>query len=255
MGVTIMTVSELISRNNFLTAIIALYELSGRDDIAELILNNKTAIINYSTIKYDGLSVWKSLDNMVDSDIAHIAYLDMGHAFERVYDALIAEYDPLENYFTDRTESTEHGGAITKTGDKTTTPSGSTSNKANGTVNHGYTSHGSKHQGTTYDAYSDSDFKNISRDVMDGTVQDSYNNYGTTTEFNNYKVEEKYNDITETDTRTEEIEEHRKGNSGIFSKQDLTSREIQLRIKNKILPIFVRLIVDVFNTGVYSSDC
>lgn len=250
-----MTIPELMNRDNFLNAIGLLYRADEREDIDTFIGTYKTAIVNYTAIKYSGLAVWSSLEQMTDADIASVAYIDMGSSFARIFDALQTEYDPLENYFTDRTQEIDHGGAITKTGDKTTTPSGTTKVAYDGQVTHGYTGHGSKHQGTTYDAYSDSDFKNISKDVAEGTVTDGYNNYGSTTSFNNYKVEESYNNIAETDTRTEDLEEHRKGNSGIFSKQDLTNREIQLRMKNKIIPIFVRMIVDIFNTGVYSNDC
>ena len=51
----------------------------------------------------------------------------------------------------------------------------------------------------------------------------------------------------------EKIEENRHGSSGIFSKQDLTQREIDLRLRNRVIPILVRMVVDTFTSGVYSD--
>ena len=77
----------------------------------------------------------------------------------------------------------------------------------------------------------------------------------TKTEYDNYKVEKSFDNRVDS-TSYDDYEEvtDKKGNSGIFSKQDLTQREVRLRIKNRIVPIYVRMVVDTFSSGVWVDD-
>lgn len=249
-----MTIPEVVNQG-FLSEMLTLFVADNYREASDLLTNFATPIISLAALHYKDLEVWEELEDLTDVNRADIAYTEMGNAFGRICAALATEYDPLANYFTDREETDSNSGAITRSGNKTVTPSGTISNTQSGNVTHGFTGRDTVTQGTTYDAYSsDSDFKNIGKTIQEGTSSDNYNNLATTTAYNNFSTTETYNNVADTDTRQTDIEEHRSGNSGIFSKQDLTQREINLRMRNRISSIFLRMVVDVFNTGVYSSD-
>lgn len=248
-----MTIPEVVNKA-FLNEMLLLFAADNFREASNLLNNYATPIIGLAALHYKDLEVWEELEDLTDVDRADIAYTEMGNAFGRICEALSTEYDPLANYFTDREETDTNSGAITRTGNKTVAPIGTISNMQTGSVTHGFTGRDTKTQGTTYDAYSDNDFKNIGKTLQEGTTTDTYNNVTTQTTYTGYSTTETYNTIADTDTRQTDIEEHRSGNSGIFSKQDLTQREVNLRTRNRISSIFLRMIVDVFNTGVYSSD-
>lgn len=231
----------------------ALYNEDEHTELGNLIQDKGAILAAYSSMTYGELEFFDWLEGMPTADIAAIAYLDIGLAFYKVYKALTAEYDPLENYFTNRTFNENGKGSNTKTGSITTIPSGTTSTKTSGDRERSYTNHGSTHMGTTYDKSGDNDFANISKDVTDGTVKDTFTNYGTTTSFNAYQVQQNYNEVKDAADNEKHGGEKRSGSSGIFSKQDLTQREIELRLKNRIFPILVRMVVDVLNAGVWRS--
>jgi hypothetical protein len=125
-------------------------------------------------------------------------------------------------------------------------------------------------QGTTYDSASTdptaNDFRNISKTINDTTSRvgsDPNNPRKSTTSYEDYKVDKEFSERSnelEFDDRvdsmngSEEIEEHRSGNSGIFAKQDLIQREIRLRLNNKLIPILVRMVIDAINSGVWEDD-
>lgn len=233
------------------------------DELADIFSENNHAIVSayianhtdeletYSKLTYRDLPFWDDLLDETANQIAATAYLVIGTPFSKIFDALTARYNPLENYFTDRTYSETGGGSNVKTGKIETTPTGSSSTSTSGTRERSYDNHGSTHQGTTYDENGDSDFVNISKDTTDGTVTESFTDYGTTTSYDGYKVTQNYQSLTDTATSNKGGSENRSGSSGIFSKQDLTQREIELRLKNEVAPILVRMVVDVFNTGVW----
>lgn len=216
--------------------------------------SNQTAIQQYVSMKYKWLEVWEDLEDLTEADWERMAYLEMGIAFGKIFNTLMKEYDPLENYFTNRNVDENESRGINSTEENTTTPTGSVKNTATGSVDHTYENTTSVNQGTTYDAYGDNDFKNISKNKQTGGTKDTYNNYANTTSYEgNYHVtENKEGEKSETIGR--ELTETRAGASGIFSKQVLTKQEIDLRLGHRIIPIFCRMVVDVFNTGVYSSD-
>ena len=215
----------------------------------------------YSKFIFGDVPFFPEVTDMTVDDRVSVALMDMGHAFERIADALLANYNPLENYFTEREVTTETDGTVTKTGKETTTPSGTVANTTTGKTiresDSGYT----VGQGTTYDnastdPTSTSDFRNISKTV-DKTknleYSDSNNPKKVETSFNNYKVDKEFVDVQNETDMTEGITESKHGSSGIFSKQDLTSREIDLRLRRRLLKIMVGMVVDVFSNGVYSE--
>ena len=226
-----------------------------------LALEDPDAVEGYSIIKYSDLPFWDWLEDYSDLKRAELAYTVCGQAIGKVAEALAKNYEPLENFYTDGTSETDYGKTVTKSGKETTTPSGSIINSRNGEhdiENENSTSLG---QSTTYDDAdssvpspldtTDSSLVNVGRNINKGKAKESFNNYNDTTSYSSYKVEKEYADLAEAQSGADSTEEHRSGNSGIFSKQDLTQREINLRLRNLLVPIIARQVVDVFNSGVW----
>lgn len=226
-----------------------------------LALDNPNEVAGYSTITYADLPFWDWLEDYSDASRAELAYTVCGHALGKVAEALAKNYDPLENFYTDGTSDTDYGKTVTKSGKETTSPSGTITHSRTGEhaiENENATSLG---QSTTYDDTdssvpnpldtADSSLVNVGRNINKGKSKETFNNYADTTSYTNYKVEKEYTDLAEVQSGTDSTEEHRSGNSGIFSKQDLTQREINLRLRNLLVPIIVRQVVDIFNSGVW----
>lgn len=213
------------------------YETIGDFDEAAFIDSFKWDLAKYAEIMFDKLMAMDKFENMLLSSKVDYVFMCIGESFHRIFSALEADYNPLENFFTNRTLSNSTSGSNTKTGGYTDTPSGSKTRS--------YTDHGNIGQGTTFESYGDNDFRNISKTKSNGTVSDS---------FTNYQEQRTYNQMKDTISSSGSITENKNGNSGIFSKQDLTTREIHLRLKNQIAPILVRMCVDVINKGVWADD-
>lgn len=216
-------------------------------------------------LDYPDLPCMEFVDGMTSLVLAQVAFMKMGDAFRRIFDALTTDYDPLENFFTSGTFTHGKKEELTMEGKEITEPSGKvkvTQKGQSSTSNEGSYSVG---QGTTYDNASTdhtstTDFRNISKNVQEQkTTQrlgdSSGNNLPTTTtEYEDYKSEKSFEDRANTIEFSGTDSENKRGSSGIFSKQDLTQREIRLRLRNRILPIYVRMVVDVFASGVWQSD-
>lgn len=208
----------------------------------------------HASLNYGDLPFWDELDDLTVVQRAQYAFSLLGHPLSRMYHALIANYNPLENYFTDRDMTTDASNTQTKTGDKDVQKTGQISTEQGGTKTRTYNQHGNVGQSTSFESYGDDDFANVSKNIMEGSVQDGYENYGSTTTYGtaqNPMSEKTVYDVTTEDTGGETVEEHRSGNSGIFSKQDLTQRELTLRQTNLYMKTAVRMFVDAFNTGVW----
>lgn len=204
-----------------------------------------------------------------ENQLANMAFLHMGDAFKRIFDVLRLQYDPLENFFTDGTFSKEGKETLEKKGTEKTTPYGSIKREHKGQTSSENDGSFSVGQGTTYDSATinppatsaaANDLYNISRNIQKNKVKnimgdDSGQNLPTeTTTYENHHVDKTFTDRKD-ERSFEDYEEstHKRGNSGIFSKQDLTQRELKLRLKNRIVPIYVRMVVDTFSAGVWSE--
>lgn len=226
-----------------------------------LALQDLNAVEGYCIIKYSDLPFWDWLEDYSDLKRAELAYIICGHAIGKVANALAKNYEPLENFFTDGTSNTDYGKAVTKSGEEITTPTGTITHSRNGEHEIENENMASLGQSTTYDDAdssvpnplntADSSLVNVGRNINKGKSKETFDNYADTTSYTNYKVEKEYSDVVEAQSGTDSTEEHRSGNSGIFSKQDLTQREINLRLRNLLVPIIVRQVVDVFNSGVW----
>ena len=238
--------------------------LADTDGYRDLVsaLFDVNAVISYSILKYADLPFWDWLEDLSDANRAELAYTVCGRALGKVAESLAKNYDPLENFFTDGTSKTDYGKTVTKSGKEITTPMGTVTHYRKGEHTIEIENSVSLGQSTTYDDAdssvptpldtADSSLVNVGRNINKGKTKENFDNFGDSTTYDeNYKVEKSFEDFAETQSGTDSTEEHRSGNSGIFSKQDLTQREINLRLRNLLVPIIVRQVVDVFNSGVW----
>lgn len=227
-----------------------------------LALEDPDAVEGYSKITYSDLPFWDWLEDYTDLKRAELAYTVCGHALGKVAEALAKNYDPLENFFTDGTSETDYGKTVTKSGKEKTVPSGTVTHYRQGEHEIETQDTASLGQSTTYDDADssvpspldtvDSSLVNVGRNVSKGKTKEKFTNFGDTTTYtNNYMITKEFENYADTQSGSDSTEEHRSGNSGIFSKQDLTQREINLRLRNLLVPIIVRQVVDVFNSGVW----
>ena len=240
---------------------------------------NMTELASYSTLHYGNVGIMSYLDSMLPSERAAVTLMEMGSAFERIASILLAEYDPLENYFTDRDMTTTYDLDNTKSGTETNsrsgkeivTPSGSVTSTDSGITEHSTDGSNAVSQGTTYDNAGFSptatdEFRNIGKTINNVTEREgsdpqnprksttSYQNFKTEREYSNFQDQKTFGNRVDSTDGTVSIEENRSGSSGIFSKQDLIQREIRLRLNNRIIPIMVRMVVDAVNSGVWEDD-
>jgi hypothetical protein len=197
----------------------------------------KNEIVAYTEMMYDTLYAMDYLEDKSTTIRANMIYMCIGNSFHKIFEALTTQYDPLENFFTHRLLTDTTNGSNERTGGYSDT--------ANGKKERSYDDHGTTGMGTTFESYGDTDFRNISKTKTNGTVTDDFTNYGQARTYDNMK---------DTVNSSKSVSENKSGNSGIFSKQDLTTREIALRMKHRIIPIFVRMCVDVVNKGVWKDD-
>lgn len=218
---------------------------------------------------------YRDLGTIIDDDvpehlIARMAFLHMGSAFKRIFDVLTAEYNPFENFFTEGEFSKSGSIEDEKAGTESTTPTGKIEVSQKGQSSSESDGSFSVGQGSTYDTASTtpptdtssaSDLYNLSRNINKNKVKNilgdgnGTNLPTTTTEYkDNYHVEKSFTNRKDTTSyRNYKEETDKSGNSGIFSKQDLAQREVKLRLKNRIVSIYVRMVVDTFSTGVWSE--
>lgn len=240
---------------------------------------NMTELASYSTLHYGNVGIMSYLDSMLPSERAAVTLMEMGSAFEKIASILLAEYDPLENYFTDRgmtttydLDNTKDGTETnTRSGKETVTPSGSITSTDTGITERSNNGSNTVGQGTTYDNAGFSpeatdEFRNIGKTINNITEKEgsdpdnprtsttSYQNFKTEREYSNFQDQKTFGNRVDSTDGTVSIEENRSGNSGIFAKQDLIQREIRLRLNSKLIPILVRMVIDAINSGVWEDD-
>lgn len=216
---------------------------------------------------------YADLGTVVGSDTpaemaARMAFLHIGDSFKRIFDILMKDYDPLENFFTNGTFTKKGNFEVEKAGSERTTPSGKIKVSQSGESSTEAENTFSVGQGSTFDTAtttppatdaSASDLFNISRNINHAKNKQVLGNNGqnlptTTTEYENHYIDKSFigrKDTTKYNNYEEGEDKH--GNSGIFSKQDLVSREVKLRLRDRVIPIYVRMVVDCFSSGVWDN--
>lgn len=221
----------------------------GSTDLGSFIENSKNILTILVELNYDDLYAWDMFDEKTARESAFIVYHAIGgDAMEHIFSALKASYNPLENFFTDGERTEEGSGTDVKTGTVHDKPDGKITTQPSGERSRSYDEDASENQGTTFE--DTSNYKNISKTTHTGGYTDSFNGYKEEVDYTDYDATRTYN-TTNTLGSEKTITENRSGNSGIFSKQDLTQREINLRLRNSFAPILVRRCVDAINIGVW----
>ena len=114
--------AKTILTSNFWTLLGARFSALEHDNVGVIIDDSADYLANYTEITYGDLPFWDMLADKTMLEIVYMAYLTMGEPFARIFNALDTNYNPLENYFTDRTYNESGSGSNVKTGSITTTP-------------------------------------------------------------------------------------------------------------------------------------
>ena len=245
-----MAVAETILTSEFFYQFAIQYDED--EPVRAFMIEYDQEFYKHTVVNYKGLKFMDDLYAEQTTANATYAFALMGDALRRMFDALAADYNPLENYFTDRTMGTVVDAEDNKTGTKATARTGSDSTTWSGSRNRDYTNYGSEDASTTFEnpgTLAQPNYSPVSKTKQTGSVNDTFTSYGSTTTHGTTDTVT-YNVKNEHDS-TEDITENRSGNSGIFSKQDLTTRELTLRQGNLFLKTAVRMLVDAFNVGVW----
>lgn len=154
---------------------------------------------------------------------------------ERMYDAMVAEYSPIENY--DRYEDIEvkHTGTDTVTfnGSESNTKSGNVEMKKEGTETN---SNGTGGITTTnyVSGYNEGSPVVDNKSTTEGQTELSFTNRKDTETYNSVKDEKTFtgrNDETEYNSTNKTIS-HLHGNIGVTTNTEMIERELELRSKN-----------------------
>lgn len=246
-----MKIQEILT-NSFFYRFAQWYDGEEYEDVKDYFETFQTQFYHHVVLNYDGLQCWDYLATMSTNEISEYAFSLLGENIARIYNALVVNYNPLENYFTDRTMNTDRSNTQTKTGNKDVQKMGIVATTSTGTKERTYTNHSNTGAATTFE--DPATFRDVSKDTMTGSIRDGYVGYGTNTIYGAAGTplsEKTIYDTSVEDSGGEDITENRSGNSGIFSKQDLTQRELTLRQTNLFMKTAVRMFVDAFNTGVW----
>lgn len=245
-----MAVAETILTSEFFYQLASQYDAD--EPVRAFMLEFNEEFHKHVVVNYKGLRFISDIYPEQTIANAVYAYALLGEALRRVFNALTADYNPLENYFTDRTMGTVVDSTDAKTGTKSLERTGTDETTFEGDKTREFTNYGSEDASTTFEnpgTIESPNYSPVSKTKQTGTIKDAYNSYGSTTEHNTTDATEY--DVTNKHDSTEDVTENRSGNSGIFSKQDLTTRELTLRQGNLFLKTAVRMLVDAFNTGVW----
>ena len=150
--------------------------------------------------------------------------------WQRYYDAVTAEYDPLSNY--NRTEKREltHGKKVTYGGTVTDSTSGTITDTPSGSVK-------VERDDTTTEnvsAYNSSTWEPSKQSVLDGETNTSYTNYKEERSFTNYQEQRTFNN-TDTNSGKDSEETHAYGNIGITTSQQMLISELDLNDRLDII--------------------
>lgn len=219
--------------------------------VKNFIRTNAVTLAMTVKLKYAGLELIDYTADLDEEEMAELAYAEIGESILKIYSVMVKNYDPMENFFTHREYESHSGGSITKTGKETTQPSGTVSVSSTGNKEHEYMNRTDIGYSTTYD--NTNDWRKTNEHVISGSEKDKFNSFGTNTTYQNYKVDTTFDNRKDETKANSHGHEDKNGNSGIFSKQDLLTRELKVRFRYRMCDILTRMIIDFFNCGVWSE--
>lgn len=152
--------------------------------------------------------------------------------WNRIYNASLLEYNPIENY--NRTEETtrQRFGKVTNSGKDTNQASGNDMDVSTGTDS-------MSRSGTDTDTTSKTSYENNTfaptekREYANGTLE-TYNKSGTVTHTNGRKDEYTHGHIIQDDTG-ETIDSNVSGNIGVITSQQMLEQELEIAPKLNIM--------------------
>lgn len=192
------------------------------------------------------------LDNEGDEEVLNVLSEDLaltyGDSWNRMYIALDAEYNPIENY--DRTEATE----VHDTGDRSDTygqridTKGEQENtQGSQTITLGQHEDTHAHNKAAYD---DSNYSHDTQDVDNYAQQQNTNGQRIDTEGQRQDTKGQQIDSGEHDNQIL-TDSHIHGNVGVTTNQQMINQEIDMRLRWKIVDIITRDIVNEMTLKCY----
>lgn len=150
--------------------------------------------------------------------------------WQRYYDAVTAEYDPLSNYDRNEKRMLTHGKKVTYGGTITDGTSGTITDTPSGSVK-------VERDDTTTEnvsAYNSSTWEPSKQSVLDGETNTSYTNYKEERSFTNYQEQRTFNN-TDTNSGKDIEETHAYGNIGVTTSQQMLISELDLNNRLDII--------------------
>lgn len=150
--------------------------------------------------------------------------------FEHLIKIIEAEYDPIENVFEERTETTTYGHTNTKTGGFKDTNAGKDTVKDSGKDERDISNSGTDTTTNTISAFNSSTYQpdNESKTLHGHKVDDDLS-YGKQTDTTHgHTIERVYNSEKDAQSGKDELSVKRHGNIGITSADELISQELNL---------------------------
>lgn len=201
-----------------------LYELDGSGYTIEDLYFGR---IPFATLRNIILEIFGSAE---DYDYTRIIINRFGMKWIKIYNALIAEYNPIENYSMTESTNTSIVDDINKTNSHS--ESGTTNKSSNGSNESTINSSGSSTNDTETGIYGFNSGNSSNRDNLSGKASDTLNRTeNTDTEISETNTESKTLSGSNNEDNTREItEEHtRSGNIGVTTSQQMLESELKLR--------------------------
>lgn len=169
-------------------------------------------LLRFSTFKY--------ISDDVDEIKSYVNILSKIHSnrFTKSVNALLSEYNPIENYNSTETESVEITGQTSTTSENSTTATGETTTNTTGETTE------------TLSPYDSENFNNNSKN----------NSSGATTE-NSSSADNSSNTMSGTSSQSNNRTLKRSGNIGVTTSQQMIQSEIELR-KNDLINDFFNIV-------------
>lgn len=224
----------------------------GESDCATFIIENKLPLHIHMLLNYN-MDILTDLETQTPAYIAtNLIAPKYGTALIRLYQALTANYSPLNNTDVTTTENLTQEGSGEKTFDSTIHKNGYDENKLSGTdfTDYDDSLDDTSNFSTTYDNISDYRPTAKSEHDLKGISHTTYGKGSRT----DYDIEDSHTGTdSESNNLTYEKEIHRVGNIGITPNQRLVELEVGLRLRNNLFTHIASFLVESLSSGIWTD--
>lgn len=224
----------------------------GESDCATFIIENKLPLHIHMLLNYN-MDILSDLETQTPAYIAtNLIAPKYGTALIRLYQALTANYSPLNNTDVTTTENLTQEGSGEKTYNSSNAKTGTDGLSTSGTDSTSYsdTVDDTTDSSTTYDNVSNFNPTVKSEHDLTGTSGVTYGKTTTTT----YNSTDSHNGTdSESNNLSYEKEIHRVGNIGITPNQRLVELEIGLRLRNNLFTHIASFLVESLSSGIWTD--